>query len=292
MPSLSLPTREQITRYLRKKSREKYRAFIHFAYNKEKSEYFGRTPRSWGQIGLFYLIFYGVVGGFFAVHLALFTCHVPDPNAGESPRNFGEYAYPNYPNSQISLLVVPRSISYNGQRAFMGGGDSGRYNSLLESAREVGVDPVCTNETNGYGYTIRQPCVFLHVSRVYQWSPEAIDPVYASRSYFDIQCNTAELDMLNISVRVSPSSGIPLNYTNSTSRRFPFSNQENYITPLISVMFDFTNLTLPSGAVTSSISCGLNISSIPTLPQTFGADIISELVAVPKPAVLTMSLSN
>jgi len=99
------------------------------------------------------LIFYGVVGGFFAVHLALFTCHVPDPNDGESPRNFGKYAYPNYPNSQISklymcgvsgltvvmyadLLVVPRSISYNGQRAFMGGGDSGRYNNLLESARE------------------------------------------------------------------------------------------------------------------------------------------------------------
>jgi len=60
----------------------------------------------------------------------------------------------------------------------------------------------------------------------------------------------------------------------------------------MSVVFDLTNLTLPSGAVTASISCGLNISSIPTLPISYDADIISELNAVPKPAVLTMRLSN
>ena len=32
----------------------------------------------------------------------------------------------------------------------------------------------------------------------------------------------------NIIVRVSPP-GIPLNYGNSTNRRFPYNNQENYM---------------------------------------------------------------
>ena len=56
-----------------------------------------------GKLGLFYLVFYGVVGAFFAVHLMLFVCYAPDPSSGGMrPRNFGRYAYPNFPNSPIS----------------------------------------------------------------------------------------------------------------------------------------------------------------------------------------------
>ena len=57
-----------------------------------------------GKIALFYLVFYCVVGGFFAIHLLLFTCHAPEPGPGVRPRNFGRFAYPNYPNSPLSRL--------------------------------------------------------------------------------------------------------------------------------------------------------------------------------------------
>ena len=59
-----------------------------------------------GKIGLFYLMFYGVVGAFFAIHLLLFICNVPDPSSpGTRPRNFGGYAYSNYPNSPLSKCI-------------------------------------------------------------------------------------------------------------------------------------------------------------------------------------------
>jgi len=45
MLSLRIPTREEITEYLQAKSN----AFVHFAYNKESNEYFGRTLLSWGE---------------------------------------------------------------------------------------------------------------------------------------------------------------------------------------------------------------------------------------------------
>lgn len=55
-----------------------------------------------GKIGLFYLIFYGFIGGLFAVHLMLFACNLPPPDPGMRPRNFGRFAYPNFPNSPLS----------------------------------------------------------------------------------------------------------------------------------------------------------------------------------------------
>ena len=45
MLSFRLPTREQVIEYLQAKST----AFLHFAYNKENSTYFGRNVTSWGE---------------------------------------------------------------------------------------------------------------------------------------------------------------------------------------------------------------------------------------------------
>ena len=45
MISFRFPTREQVTEYLQ----AKLTAFLHFAYNKESREYFGRDVTSWGE---------------------------------------------------------------------------------------------------------------------------------------------------------------------------------------------------------------------------------------------------
>ena len=54
-----------------------------------------------GQLLLFFAIFFTLIGGFFAVHLAVFVAITPSPDSGVAPWNFGGYAYPNYPNSKI-----------------------------------------------------------------------------------------------------------------------------------------------------------------------------------------------
>lgn len=58
-----------------------------------------------GQLGAFYFVFYLTIGAFFAAHLAIFVAMTPSPASGILPWNFGRYAYPNYPNSKIGILI-------------------------------------------------------------------------------------------------------------------------------------------------------------------------------------------
>ena len=63
MISFRLPTREEVTEYLQ----AKLTAFLHFAYNKESREYFGRDVTSWGEfyhnkvLTICMLTFYGFI---------------------------------------------------------------------------------------------------------------------------------------------------------------------------------------------------------------------------------------
>ena len=91
-----------------------------FIYNKETKKILGRTWLSWGnipdctalwstccisgQILGFYLVFFTVVGSYFAVHLSVFVAVTPGPRENVTPWNFGQYAYANYPNSKIGKL--------------------------------------------------------------------------------------------------------------------------------------------------------------------------------------------
>lgn len=55
------------------------------------------------QIAAFFGVFYTVVGGIFAAHLAVFITISPKPSENITPWNFGKYAYPNYPNAKIGM---------------------------------------------------------------------------------------------------------------------------------------------------------------------------------------------
>ena len=59
-----------------------------------------------GQILSFFLLFYIVLGGIFAAHLAVFIHLTPEAGVDVTPWNFGRYAYPNYPNAKIGMLHV------------------------------------------------------------------------------------------------------------------------------------------------------------------------------------------
>ena len=101
--------------------RKKLDDLKNFIYNKETHEVLGRTGLSWGeknsslleymihllslvQLGGFFLVFYTLIGGFFAIHLAVFVGITPSPGPGIAPWNFGKYAYPNYPNAKLGTM--------------------------------------------------------------------------------------------------------------------------------------------------------------------------------------------
>ena len=55
---------------------------------------------------LFYVVFYLFFTAIFAVHLSAFLAVTPHPGKYVTPWNFGKYAYPNYPNSKIGIILV------------------------------------------------------------------------------------------------------------------------------------------------------------------------------------------
>jgi hypothetical protein len=54
-------------------------------YNKETGQYLTRTPRSWAEIGLFYLVFYSALTSFFAICMVVFL-DVTVPSKDEGPK--------------------------------------------------------------------------------------------------------------------------------------------------------------------------------------------------------------
>jgi sodium/potassium-transporting ATPase subunit beta len=50
----------------------KWQGFLTFLYNSKEGTVLGRTGKSWLQITIFYIIFYGVLAAFFSVLLILF----------------------------------------------------------------------------------------------------------------------------------------------------------------------------------------------------------------------------
>lgn len=61
----------------------------------------------------------------------------------------------------------------------------------------------------------------------------------------------------------------------------------------MSVVLDLTNLVLSAGSSTSlTISCGLNVSTIPALPASYSEDAISELYVVPRSTAVNVFLKK
>ena len=83
----------------------------------------------------------------------------------------------------VELLVIPRKIDFDGGSTSMPEDDRKRFEKLVYSARAgsywiiqciifevifcvVGADSVCTNSALNYGYSVGQPCAFIHVAKV------------------------------------------------------------------------------------------------------------------------------
>ncbi|PNF41573.1 Sodium/potassium-transporting ATPase subunit beta-2 [Cryptotermes secundus] len=188
--------------YLRPPTLGKWEAFKLFLYNSSTGEVFGRTGPSWAKIGLFYLIFFGVLASLFAVCLWVFfqtldpripTCKLSGSLIGTSP-GLGFRPSPPVENVESTL------IWYKGTALKQYQHWTNSLEKFLEVYRKPGLTPgrgqniyncdydrppnenqvcdvdvkdwfPCTQE-NHFNYHKSAPCIFIKLNKIYDWRPE------------------------------------------------------------------------------------------------------------------------
>ncbi|XP_055908766.1 sodium/potassium-transporting ATPase subunit beta-1 [Eupeodes corollae] len=254
--------------------------FLEFCYNKKNGTYFGRTISSWGRLLLFYMIFYAILAGLFAICLqglfATIDDHEPkwkldssligtNPGLGFRPlseetergsviqfdtKKPGEY---KYWKDLLDVFVQP----YN---------QTGQENTKVCNFGQT-QDPnkVCIVDINSfgecspekeYGYNKGRPCVFLKLNKIFDWTPEFYsDPTSLPENMpADLVAhikglNETEREQIWISCEGQHSldkenmGGIKYYPSRGfASYYYPFRNQPGYLSPLVAVQFESIKL--------------------------------------------------
>jgi sodium/potassium-transporting ATPase subunit beta len=171
-------------------------AIRNFIYNKDTGEFITRTPKSWGLICLFYLIYYSCLAAFWAANMVLFlkiqiddktpTWTLENSRIGTNP---GMGYRPINADSNIDSSIF--RLKWDNQKGMDEAGDgenlftigwAKRLEIFLEEYTKAG-DPLI--ESLGecgkapYGYKANgeaaqiQPCVMLKMNRIYGKTFEA-----------------------------------------------------------------------------------------------------------------------
>ncbi|TMW50940.1 hypothetical protein DOY81_004013 [Sarcophaga bullata] len=245
-----------------------------FIYNSKDGTYFGRTPKSWGQLFLFYMIFYTILAGLFTICMqGLFSTlndreprwKLHDSLIGTNP---GLGFRPISEETERGS-VIEFDTKKDGEKkywidllddyikAYNESTHSGKLCSFNQTHDSKDVCNVDINQfgpcspKNSYGYNNNRPCVFLKLNKIFNWVPE----------YYD---DLAELpDDMPVELKQHISSVQPwerqqiwvsCNGTNAEDKEslgevkyfptqgfpayyYPYMNQPGYLSPLIAVQF-------------------------------------------------------
>ncbi|CAD6241144.1 GSCOCG00009167001-RA-CDS [Cotesia congregata] len=173
-----------------------------FFYNKETGAVMGRTASSWGKVGIFYLIFYGVLAALVSICFWFFfqTLDVRIPKwqldrsiIGTNP-GLGFRPMPPPSNVESTLIwfkgTDPENYKHwvNQLSDFLEdykklGSTAGRGASITECDyhKFPSPDQVCAvnvrqwepcTQENYFGYHKSGPCVFIKLNKIYGWKPE------------------------------------------------------------------------------------------------------------------------
>ena len=170
--------------------------FSSFMWDPVNKRFLGRGCKSWAQIGLFYLIYYGCLAAFFAVALQVFFTTLDDveprqtgmqsilkgnPGMGFRPRPKVENTlvhfqqgepdtYTDYTKHIQDLIdgynnTHPNRVNCKEQDPKEG--EACEFDPLIEAGP-------CTPDLD-FGYHEGKPCIALKLNRIYGWVPEAFD---------------------------------------------------------------------------------------------------------------------
>lgn len=198
--------------------REGWDGFAHFVWNSETSEFLGRTGMSWLKIGIFYVIYYAFLAGFFIVMLLIFyqtleeyrpKWRVENGIIGGNP---GVGFRPRPEEAHIeSTLIWFRSGDANGNwgdwverynktflKDYYEDQDNVEFIDKQTSVKTKKVDcevaPPGTNQLckvnrdklfqgdctyeNNYGFKEGKPCIIIKLNKIYDWEPLEYDHEY------------------------------------------------------------------------------------------------------------------
>lgn len=219
------------------KTREGISSCCKFMYNSEDKTVMGRTGISWLQILTFYVCFYAVIAGIWAICMAAFLAtldpHAPtqtnmysmlknNPGMGFWPTSDGSGTIINLNSVNSSTYdyaitqLDPVVGLYNDSTAHDYLFPNCNFAQNITSNLSVGCafDPSLfgpCNAQNNYGYDIGKPCALLRINKIYGWDPKPL---------FDGGNSTNEYQFNQIPTQFKTT------YTNSSSNHFiPISCQ-------------------------------------------------------------------
>ncbi|XP_031632333.1 sodium/potassium-transporting ATPase subunit beta-2-like [Contarinia nasturtii] len=247
-------------------------------YNKDKNYIFGRTPKNWGELLLFYSIFYIILAALFAICMQslLWTLDKKVPKWTLNESRIGD-------NPGLGFRPMPLNIS-QGSLVWLNSRNAStikNYVDLIDSflypyeeatlhPHENSVncdfenlpsaDKVCRvnlshfgqcTAANSYGYNSSQPCIFLKLNRIFNWTPE---PFFGDTALPENMPNDLKLYIKSLQEKEQNQVFISCEGQNPSDKDsigkisisprgfphyfFPYKNKEGYLSPLISVQFE------------------------------------------------------
>jgi len=182
--------------------RPEKKTFAQFVYNKQTGQIVGRTPKNWGQLILFYTIFYTVLSALFTICMQglLATLNHEFPKwqldaslIGTNP-GLGYRPIPEDPDAMASIEYA--AANKTAVRYWVNRIDEFlapyRFTPQLGAKNQVICDfntpppagNVCAVDVSklgpctaeqGYSYNKSAPCIFIKLNRIYGWIPEYYD---------------------------------------------------------------------------------------------------------------------
>lgn len=254
----------------RPENRTKWENFQRAIYDPQSKQCLGRTPKNWGQLLLFYTIFYIVLAALFAICMqGLFaTLDENEPKwtldsslIGTSPGlgfrpissqtqegSLIRYDLRNQTTSQkwidlVDSFLKPYKSSQTGDNYV-----NCHFNQTLgpkdvcvTTAEQLGD---CNSDLK-YGYLTASPCIFLKLNRIYGWRPQfytaSVEGMPSDLvKHIDSRSN-AEKEQIWVSCEglddVDKENIKGFNYSSRgfAGYYYPYKNVRNYLSPIIAV---------------------------------------------------------
>jgi len=258
------------SKYVKKKKtfREKAHDFGLTIFNPRKKTVLNRTCGSWAKIGIFYIIYYGLLAGFWAAMLQGFFVTIDDteprlqdhqslikynPGMGYRPqpdidRTLIDFAqgdpesYADYTKNLDKYLEAYSDVNQTERGLIDCDPEDPNFKfrdpNLACKYPLSNLGDECTKEKH-YGYDVGRPCVLLKMNKLFNWVPEpfANDSVPENLpnynpGFIPVTCTgRSEADVDNIGpVTIYPSGGFDASY-------FPYHNQKGYLAPVVMAQF-------------------------------------------------------